>query len=81
MLDPYCGVGSSIIAALQHKRKAVVAEQDAEYVTIARDRIEKFIQGTLSIRPLGKPIHQPTGKERVAQIPLEWQNGLESGSS
>lgn len=80
VLDPYCGVGSSIIAAMQHKRKAVVAEKDSDYIIIARERIMKFIQGTLSIRPLGKPIHQPTGKERISQVPIEWQNALESSS-
>ena len=73
VLDPYCGVGSTIIAALQHNRKAVAAEQDSTYMAITRDRIQKFAQGKLPLRPLGKPIHQPTGKERIAQLPLEWK--------
>ena len=73
VLDPYCGVGSTIIAALQHNRKAVAAEQDSSYVAITRERIQKLAQGKLPLRPLGKPIHQPTGKERTAQIPLEWK--------
>ena len=70
VLDPYCGVGSTIIGALQHHRKAIAAEQDSKYISIAHERIQKFAQGILPLRPLGKPIHQPTGKERVAQIPL-----------
>lgn len=73
VLDPYCGVGSTIIAALQHDRKAIAAEQDPTYVVITRERIQKFAQGELPLRPLGKPIHQPTGKERIAQLPLEWK--------
>jgi len=73
VLDPYCGVGSTIIAALQHGRKAVAAEQDSRYIAITRERIQKFEQGVLPLRPLGKPIHKPTGKERIAQIPLEWK--------
>ena len=40
-------------------------------VTITRERIQKFAQGTLPLRPLGKPIHKPSGEERIAQIPLE----------
>ena len=72
VVDPYCGVGSTIIAALQHERRALAAEQEASYVTIAQERLQRFLHGTLPIRPLGKPIHQPTGKERVAQIPMEW---------
>ncbi len=81
VLDPYCGVGSTIIAALQHHRKAIAAEQDPTYVAIARDRIEKFMCGTLPLRPLGKPIHKPTGRERIAQMPLEWQKAAEAGRS
>jgi adenine-specific DNA-methyltransferase len=73
VLDPYCGVGSTIIAALQHDRKAIAAEQDSNYVAITRERLQQFAQGELPLRPLGKPIHKPTEKERVAQIPLEWK--------
>ena len=72
VLDPYCGVGSTIIAALQYDRKAIAAEQDSKYVAITRERIQKFAQGTLPLRPLGKAIHKPTEKERTAQMPLEW---------
>ncbi len=73
VLDPYCGVGSTIIAALQYNRKAIAAEQDSNYVAITRERIQKFAQGELPLRPLGKPIHKPTKKERTAQMPLEWK--------
>ena len=73
VLDPYCGVGSTIIAALQHDRKAIAAEQDSNYVAITRERIQKFAEGALPLRPLGKPIHKPTKKERAAQMPLEWK--------
>ena len=72
VLDPYCGVGSTIIAALQHNRKAIAAELDSSYIEITRERIQKFADGELPLRPLGKPIHEPTGKERVVQMPLEW---------
>ncbi len=81
VFDPYCGVGSTVIAALQHHRKAIAAEQDATYVAIARERIRQFMQGTLPLRPLGRPIHKPTGKERIAQIPLEWQKAAEADRS
>ena len=73
VFDPYCGVGSTIIAALQHDRKAIAAELDSNYITITRKRIKKFVDGELPLRPLGKPIHEPTGKERVVQLPLEWK--------
>ena len=70
VFDPYCGVGSTIIAALQHNRKAIAAELDLSYIKITRERIQKFADGELPLRPLGKPIHQPSGKERVVQLPL-----------
>ncbi|MYB65395.1 site-specific DNA-methyltransferase [Candidatus Poribacteria bacterium] len=73
VFDPYCGVGSTIIAALLHNRKAIGAELDQTYVAITRERIQKFSQGELSVRPLGKPIHKPTGKEKITQLPLEWK--------
>ncbi len=72
VLDPYCGVGSTVIAALQHDRKAIAIEQDSTYMAITRERIRKFAYGELPLRPLGKPIHTPTGKEKAAQIPIAW---------
>lgn len=73
VLDPYCGVGSAVIAALKHNRKGIGADQEAIYVDIARERVRQFLLGTLPLRPLGKPIHTPTGNERITQMPLEWQ--------
>lgn len=28
--------------------------------------------GTLRVRPPGKPVHTPSGREKVAQIPMQW---------
>jgi len=50
------------------------SEQEAKYVDIARERIQAYFNGTLPYRPLGKPVHKPTGREKVAQRPKEWQN-------
>lgn len=74
VFDPYAGVGSSLIAAIKHDRRAAGSEKDAEYVQVARQRLKSHFEGTLKTRPLGKPVHQPSGRERVAQIPEEWQN-------
>ena len=72
VFDPYCGVGSTIIAALQHDRKAIAAELDSSYIEIARERVQKFADGELPLRPLGKPIHEPSVKERSVQLPLNF---------
>jgi adenine-specific DNA-methyltransferase len=74
VLDPYCGVGSGLIAGLMHKRKVIGVEKEAEYIQIAKNRINQFFDGTLKIRTLGKKVYQPTGREKVTQVPKEWAN-------
>jgi adenine-specific DNA-methyltransferase len=73
VLDPFAGVGSALIAAIMHNRRVIGCEKEAEYVKIARERIHQYYSGALRIRPLGKPIHEPNGRERVCQIPPEWE--------
>lgn len=59
VLDPYMGVGSSIIAALKHGRNAYGCEIEREYVEITLDRIHKLEAGTLLTRPMGRPVYDP----------------------
>lgn len=73
VFDPYMGVGSALIAALMHNRRAMGCEKEAAYVQVACRRIEEYFNGTLRYRPMGKPVYQPTGKEKVSQIPEEWK--------
>lgn len=72
VLDPFAGVGSSLLAALMHERRAIGAEKEKEYVNEAKDRISQLYTGTLPVRPMGMPVFQPTGKESVSKIPDEW---------
>jgi adenine-specific DNA-methyltransferase len=72
VLDPYAGVGSSLIAALLHGRRAIGVEREAEYVAIGLERLRALAEGTLRLRPMTRPVHQPSGRERVAQRPPEW---------
>ncbi len=74
VLDPFSGVGSALLAALKNNRRAFGCEKEAEYVQIAHQRINDLRSGALPYRQLGKPVHQPTGREKVAQIPMEWKN-------
>jgi adenine-specific DNA-methyltransferase len=74
VFDPYVGVGTSLIAGLMYNRRVMGSEQEARYVDIARERLQEYFNGELPYRPLGKPVYQPTGKEKVAQMPEEWQN-------
>jgi adenine-specific DNA-methyltransferase len=72
VLDPYAGVGSSLIAAIRRNRRAVGCDKEKQYTSIAKERIKEFSDGTLRVRPLGKAVYQPTGKEKVSQIPFHW---------
>jgi adenine-specific DNA-methyltransferase len=77
VLDPFAGVGSALIAAIMHERKAIGAEKEAGYIQEAKDRITQLFEGTLPIRPMGMPVYQPTGNESVSKIPDEWLNNNE----
>jgi site-specific DNA-methyltransferase (adenine-specific)/adenine-specific DNA-methyltransferase len=77
VFDPFCGVGSALIAGLKHGRRVVGCEKDAGYVRIARERVAVLRAGELKVRELGKPVHRPTGREKVARPPEEWGNRAE----
>jgi adenine-specific DNA-methyltransferase len=72
VFDPFAGVGSSMIAALLHNRKAAGVDKEKIYTDIAYQRITEALKGKLKRRPLGTPIYQPKGTEKVAKIPSEW---------
>ncbi|NJL92701.1 MAG: site-specific DNA-methyltransferase [Anaerolineae bacterium] len=72
VLDPFAGVGSTLIAAIKNERRGMGSERDLEYVQVARQRLHAYANGTLKLRPLGKPVHQPSGREKVSQVPEEW---------
>ena len=60
VLDPYMGVGSSVIAALTRGRNGYGCDVAQEYVDIAWERVEALKAGTLRTRPMGKPVYDPT---------------------
>lgn len=72
VLDPFAGVGSTIIGAIKNNRNGMGIEKEKEYCKTANKRIEALKEGKLKIRPINKPIHKPTGKDKVTQIPKEW---------
>lgn len=72
VLDPYAGVGSTIIASIKNNRNAVGIEKEKEYCDIAKQRTNDFNEGKLKIRPINKPIHKPSGNDKVSQVPKEW---------
>ncbi len=57
ILDPFAGVGSSLIASMMHGRKCAGAELNQEYIDIARNRLLLASRGILKTRPMNKPIY------------------------
>lgn len=78
VLDPYAGVASSLIASVKHNRKAIGIDKELCYIQIGTERINSLINGTLQLRPIGKEVYKPTGKEKVSAIPEEWLNSSDS---
>lgn len=60
VLDPYMGVGSSLVAAVMHGRKGFGCDVVAEYVSIAQERLASAAAGTLATRPMHKPVYDPS---------------------
>jgi adenine-specific DNA-methyltransferase len=59
VLDPYMGVGSSVIAAAKHGRAGYGCDVVPEYVETARSRYRQLLAGTLKTRPMHKPVYDP----------------------
>lgn len=74
LFDPYCGVGSALIAGIRQNRRVLGCDRESKYIEVAKQRIQDFHNGKLSIRPLGKPVFVASGREKVAQIPDEWKD-------
>ncbi len=72
VLDPFAGVGSTVIGAIKNHRNAMGIEKEVAYCEIAKSRIADLKEGKIKVRPMNKPIHKPTGKDKVSQTPKEW---------
>ena len=59
VVDPFVGVGTTLLAAVLHGRRAAGADIMKEYVAIARQRLAQAERATLKRRPLGTPIYIP----------------------
>ena len=68
VFDPFLGTGTSIIAAIRHKRRGAGAETEKKYANIARNRIQKAIDGTLRTRPMNKPKYEPKSNNNKLTI-------------
>ena len=62
VLDPFAGVGSSLIAALKNGRSALGCDRVRKYVDIGLDRIARLRAGSLITRPIYREIYEPEKK-------------------
>lgn len=60
VLDPYMGVGSSVVAAVKHDRIGYGCDVVQEFVDVAWERIDDLRNGTLKTRPMNKPVYDPS---------------------
>jgi adenine-specific DNA-methyltransferase len=78
VLDPFGGSGTTLIAALMHKRRGAMAEVVPEYVDIARNRLRAAWEGYLRVRPMERPVYDPQGKSpyippKVVSLRAVWE--------
>lgn len=59
VIDPFAGVGTTLAAALRNGRRAMGAELNAEYVAIARRRMQEALSGSLRAREMNTPVFDP----------------------
>lgn len=74
VLDPFSGVGSTILASVKNNRNAIGIEKEKIYCKITNQRLKQLEDGTLKYRPVNKQIHIPSAKDKVARVPIEWIN-------
>ncbi len=78
VFDPFLGTGTTIIAAIRHGRRGAGAEIVPKYVSLAKNRIEQSLNGTLKTRPMNKPVYDPI-KAGNAQTYSPWSKNREEG--
>ena len=59
VFDPFLGAGTTIIAAIRHKRRGAGAEMLPKYVKLTKRRIQQELAGTLKTRPMDRPVYDP----------------------
>ncbi len=81
VLDPFGGSGTTLVAALMHKRRGAMAEIVPEYVEIARSRLQQAWEGRLKIRPMERQVYDPQGSNpyippRTVNLKAVWEAQL-----
>lgn len=73
VLDPFAGVGSTMLASMKNERNSIGIEKLKRYVRMGEKRIEQMKAGYLKVRELGKPILVPSENMAVAKKPKHFK--------
>lgn len=68
VVDPFAGVGSSLVAAVLHGRRAAGCDTDLKYIKIARQRLRMASRGSIKYRSFSTPVYVPA-KQGVLTSP------------
>lgn len=79
VLDPYTGSGTTGVAAILEGRRFIGAEIMDEYYSIAKDRMQQAIDGTVRVRP-DVPVCEPHPSMAVAKLPEEFRLAREKAN-
>lgn len=69
VIDPYMGAGSALCAAIRNDRRAAGADVVQDYVNLAKERVTAAYEGSLPVRPMGKPVYEPPQNSKITQKP------------
>ena len=72
VLDPFAGVGTTILGAIMNDRKVIGCELSKEYMKVAKHRVTLLEKNELPYRKRGKPIAEASGS--VAEKVFEKKN-------
>ncbi len=65
VIDPYAGVGTTLIAALKNNRKAAGSEILKKYINITKKRINLLRKNKLPYRKMNTPIKMVSGNSKL----------------
>lgn len=69
VVDPFCGAGSTLIAAVLHSRRAAGCDINRSYVSLTRRRIRAALAGTLNYRSFSTPAYQAPPHSAHLRVP------------
>ena len=72
VLDPFAGVGSTLVSALKNGRNSTGIELMDKYIKLGKDRLSQFKEGSLKTREMTKPIYNHK-TSNLSKIPEEFK--------